>query len=392
MVNRKNLPLYIDALSFAQEKKSGIGHIAEELSQALAQELSLSKNNPQYKKLYLVVTLGKAKYVRKYENTVVGIKTILLPARILHLLIKLNLLPPLDIFLGKGSYIFPNYRNWPLLFSPSYTYIHDLTYKHYPDFTEPKNLAYLRKNIPIWVKRTTCVITSSNYTKEEIVHHLRVEPSKVKVIPHGVNKQEFFRVSSRESQSIIEKYGIKVRDYILYVGNFEPRKNITGLINAYRLLPDRLRNKHPLLLVGGGGWNNDSIYKSISLAKKDGLQILQPNMYVLDKDLPAFYSGAAVTTLVSFYEGFGLPPLQAASCGSLIVVAENSSMREIFKDSSIFVEADDTKTISKGLEDALTLTQEDRKLYLDKEKVLTQKYSWKEAASQLLKAIEGNDE
>lgn len=378
-------PIFIDALSFAQERKSGVGHIAEKLMLALEQEI---RDRGELRKIYLIVPLRKAKFVKKYANDIVFIKTIPLPGKVFHAINKFNLLPPLDVFLGSGDYVFPNYRNWRLLFSRSFTYIHDLSYLHYEQFVEPKNLVYLKRNIPRWIKRADVILTASKYTKKEIVDHLRLDEKKVMIVPHGVDEAEFYRRESKDCMKVLKTYGITASNFILHVGNIEPRKNIIGLIEAYSALESAARSRHPLMLVGGDGWLNDAEKKAIKHGREAGLNILQPSGYVEDKDLPYFYSAASVLAMPSFYEGFGVPPLQAAACGTPIVVGNNSSLREIFKGVAFLVESSDAAAIRNGLEEALKLRQKDIKMYREAAAKLAGSFSWHASAVKLLKVMD----
>ncbi len=378
--------IYIDAASFAQPRKSGIGYVAEGIAVAIKERITSGKLRGY--RLVLVVSLGKAKYLRGIENEYVAIKTMPLPYRVIQLLNKLNLLPPVDIFLGKGIYIFPNYRNWKLLFSKSLTYIHDLTYLHFPEYTEPKNLVYLAKSIPRWIKRTNIVVTGSNYTRNELIKYLNINPKRVVTVYHGIDKKVFSQKNTREITATLGKYGIEKSNFILHVGNIEPRKNIVGLLNAYSLLSETEKNAHPLLLIGGGGWSNTKEEEIINELLAKGAVILRPNQYVEDGDLPAFYSAASVLAMPSFYEGFGLPPLQAAACNTPIVVSNNSSLEEIFKDTAFMVDPNSIKAIAEGLSKALNLTNTDRILYENKVKRLVASYSWSNTVDRLVKIIE----
>ena len=382
MIRRNNKSIYIDAMSFAQERKSGIGHIAEQIAVNLAQ--SLDKNGIV---VYLVVNLGKAKFIKKYSNKNIRIRTIPLPARVFNLLSNYNLLPPMDLLLGRGIYIFPNYRNWRLSHSRSLTYIHDLVYLNFEHFVEPKNLKYLKRNVPVWVERADVIITASEYTKKEISQRLGVEFDKIAVVQHGVDTKMFTKLKIRDYCKTLKKYGVTETSYILHLGNIEPRKNIVGLISAYGKLDLRVRCKHPLLLVGGGGWLNENEMSSIENGIKSGLNIVRPNRYVEDSDLPAFYSAASVVVTPSFYEGFGMSPLQAMSCGVPTVVSDNSSLHELFGGVSVLVDPNDSDNIRDGINQALGMTVSEERSYRSQALRLASKFSWGATALKLKNLI-----
>jgi len=387
MVKRPNLktPIYIDAASFSQERKSGIGHVAEQIALSLA---DLIENSEQDRKVYLLVPLGKSKYVKQFVNNTLKIKVILLPTRVLNYLNKLNILPPMDIFIGKGDYIFPNYRNWRLLFSRSFTYIHDLTYLNYEQYSESKNLAYLKKNVPIWVSRTDKVLTASDFTKKEIIDNLGIDADKVQVVAHGVSKEQFYKQKPQEYKSVLQSYGINSDGFILHVGNIEPRKNIIGLAQAYGGLDKDTADQHPLLLIGGDGWSNDAENKELGALLRSGRKILRPSKYVNDKDLLSFYSAASVLVMPSFYEGFGLPPLQAMACGTLVVISGNSSLKEYFGSAAITVDPFDVLDIQAGIQDALTMKKADILAYRNLAGKIVDRYSWVATATGLMDVLE----
>jgi len=384
-MRNSKLPFFIDALPFAQPRKSGVGHITEGMTLGLAQ---LLKERGDRRRIYLVVPLRKAKYVRKYVNETIRIKTIPLPAKVLHALNKLNLLPPMDIFLGRGNYIFSNYRNWRLLSSKSFTYIHDLSFVHYEKFTEPKNLTYLKKNVPLWIRRADFIVTASEYTKREIVAEWHVDSERVYVIPHGVDMTKFSLKQPSRTLSVLRSYGIDETGYILHVGNIEPRKNIRGLLEAYAQMPRVQQENHAILLVGGDGWQNKAEKRAIREGVRAGLRILHPNRYVEDADLPSFYSAASVLVMPSFYEGFGMPPLQAMACGAPVVVGDNSSLREYFGKVAVLVDPNDTTSIRKGLKETLSMKDEARKQYQVAARKLARQLSWKNTATILLRMID----
>lgn len=382
---RKSNSIYIDAMSFAQTRKSGIGHIAEEMSGSLS---SLFKDKYPNRKIYLVVPLFKAKYLKKYVNSNVGIRTIPLPAKVLNILTRINLVPPLDIFLGSGNYIFPNYRNWPLLRSRSFTYIHDISFIHFPEYTEPKNLVFIRSNIQSWIKRSTKIITSSDYTKHEIERYLHTDPKNVSVVHHGVDASVFCKQKNNDYKKIINNYGVNEDNFVTHVGNIEPRKNITGLIAAYCSLSRVLSARHPLLLIGGDGWLNDSEKVAIQQAITDGYKIIRPKKYVEDRDLVSFYSASSVLVMPSRYEGFGIPPLQAMSIGVPTVVSNNSSLAELFSDASILVDPASVESIASGIKCALEMSAEELSVVQRKGKAIADSLSWRHAAESLIKVVD----
>jgi len=374
----KKQKLFIDALPLAQDRMSGIGHLVLELTKDLARSDTLD--------VLLVVPLGKKKAVLRHGIKNTSVKTYPLPARVFSILMRLRLLPPVDIILGRGIYLFPNYRNWPLLFSKSLTYFHDVTFKIHPETVSPKNLSYLLSNARLWLKRTDLVLTLTESSKHEITETLNVPARKIRVIPCGVDVNDYHARTMQEVSGVKKKYGIELEKYILAVGNLEPRKNIDRLLEAYRQLPAATRNEYGLLLVGGGGWLNERTLQLIDEMADSGLRIVHPLKYVEDKDLPALYSGASLLAHPAIHEGFGIPPLQAMACGVPVVASNIPSIAEVIGKSSLYFDPysveDMSLVLQKGLHD-----EQVRKKLISEGKDRAALFSWSHASEILHGAI-----
>lgn len=384
MIKRTNtrINIYIDASPMAENKITGIPLFTAELVKALDKH----PDNGKKFNIILVIAFDKKIKLSRWNYLNVKIKAVPLPQRVLNLIWKYNLLPPMDIFLGKGYYIFPNYKNWPLHKSYSMTYIHDLGFIRYPEFVQPKNLEFLKSNIQLWIKRTNVILTGSDHARQEIIELLNVQPKKVVRIYHGVDHAQYYPRTQVEINAAKNKYDIKGK-YILYVGSLEPRKNLKRLINAYCQLPKSLCSKYALCLVGAGGWLNDDILSTIDVAQKRGFNIIRPKKYVEGKDLPSIISGAILLAHPALYEGFGLTPLEAMACGTPTIVADNSSLPEVVSKASTMVDAQSEKDISAKIEKVLT----DKKYYADIKKaglIQAQKFTWEISAQELLNKLE----
>jgi len=136
------------------------------------------------------------------------------------------------------------------------------------------------------------------------------------------------------------------------VGTLEPRKNIPGLLEAYRSLLDAKVTRAPLVLVGGKGWLYDEIFERVK-----ELQLTRQVRFlhrVPDAELVGLYNGASLLATVSFYEGFGLPPLEAMACGAPVVVADRASLPEVVGEAGLLVDPDDPDDIARALTRVLT--------------------------------------
>lgn len=374
----KALNIYIDASPISEEKVSGIGHMTAEIIRALDEHPGIGRDFV----LKLVVARDKRKYIKQWGYKKVNVVSLPVRQRIVNLIWKYNLLPPMDFFLGKGVYIFPNYKNWRLAFSKSITFVCDIGYKKFPQFVEPKNLEFLTKNMQLWINRTNYIAAISDNARKDIIAELGVAAKKVKIIPCGVDMGYFKPRSINSNEPILRRLGINP-GYILYIGNVEPRKNIGTLIDAYCRLPESLRDKTPLLLVGGGGWLNEPVVRRIEAAQIAGFHIIRPNFYVPDSDLPALIAGARLLAHPALYEGFGISPLQAMASGVPTIVSNNSSLPEVVGEAGFLLDAMDVSGWSDKIEEVLTKPKTAQKLSKKGIERASQ-FSWSDSADKLL--------
>jgi glycosyltransferase involved in cell wall biosynthesis len=179
---------------------------------------------------------------------------------------------------------------------------------------------------------------------------LNVASDKITVV-HLAADQSFHPLPEAVERQTAAQYGLEP-GFLLFVGTLEPRKNIPGLLVAYRILRDQGGTEDPLVLVGRKGWLYEEIFKRVeALNLRHHVRFLHS---VPDDDLPGLYSAAALLVMPSFYEGFGLPVLEAMSCGTPVVVANRASLPEVVGDAGLLVDPDDPEDIAEALKLVLT--------------------------------------
>jgi glycosyltransferase involved in cell wall biosynthesis len=230
--------------------------------------------------------------------------------------------------------------------------VHDLTFLRYPQFLTAESRAYYNHNIKWAVRRASAISADSHSTKADLVDLLSVPDSKIHVIHLGVDPV-FAPLSPGPNGTplILSHAGISP-GYILFVGTFEPRKNVPGLLKAYSRLVQRLPDLPPLLLAGRRGWLFDEVRALTSQLR------LASRVTFLEEwpaaHLPVLYQHASVFVLPSHYEGFGLPVLEAMASGTPVVIANRASLPEIAGEAALKVNPDDTDALADALERALT--------------------------------------
>jgi glycosyltransferase involved in cell wall biosynthesis len=228
--------------------------------------------------------------------------------------------------------------------------VHDLTFLHYPQFLTAESYRYYNRQIEWAVRRADHILADSYATKSDLAALLHVPLEKVTVV-HLAADPAFRPLREAEAAQAAAQYNLEP-GYLLCVGTLEPRKNLPGLLLAYRLLLDAKVATADLVLVGSKGWLYDEIFERVEQLHLDGrVRFLHG---VPDGDLPGLYNAASALVTPSFYEGFGLPALEAMACGTPVVVADRSSLPEVVGEAGLLIDPDDPDDIAQALARALT--------------------------------------
>lgn len=230
--------------------------------------------------------------------------------------------------------------------------VHDLTFLHYPEFLTAESRRYYNAQINRAVTQADHILAVSEATRQDLIDMLAVPKSKITVQPHGVD-EAYRPMSQAEKDATMQRLKLPA-SYILHVGTLEPRKNIIGLLKAYEALLQTMPDAPPVLLVGRPGWLFDETQQYIEQLGIRERVILRHD--IEDRDLPGVYNLAAVAVSPSFYEGFGMPTLEAMACGVIPIVSNRSSLPEIIGEVGHLINPDDPFTITSALHHALTDT------------------------------------
>ena len=228
--------------------------------------------------------------------------------------------------------------------------IYDVSFLTHPQFHEPHNIALANDGCLSAVKYADKIIAISENTKKDIIKYFPCDPEKIKVIYLGADER--FKVYDKaETDAVLSKYNIN-KKYIFNAGSIEPRKNLIGLIKAYHSLPGTLKEEYDLIITGSQGWLNSDIYNTVKiLGLGDKIRFTGP---VPDEDLPYLYNGATIFVYPSFYEGFGLPVLEAMQCGCPVITSDVSSLPEVAGNAALLVDPEDIDDIKNSMNKLLT--------------------------------------
>ena len=262
--------------------------------------------------------------------------------------------------------------------------LHDIIPLRMPETVSPKYLKIFNNELPNIIKDCDGIITVSNFSKNDIAKEFNYPKNKI-FVTHLAAESIYVPLSKNECKHYLRrKYDINNK-IILYVGGFSPRKNILGLINAFSLLPQKYRKDTTLVIVGNKG-PSYTMYKNQAEKLKLSDSILFPGFIPYDK-LPIFYNAAEVLVYPSFYEGFGLPPLEAMACGTPVITSNVTSMKEVVDDAAILIDPYNIDTLKNALEQILTDTKLSLKL-MSKGLIRSMDFSWKDTAINTIKCYE----
>jgi glycosyltransferase involved in cell wall biosynthesis len=264
--------------------------------------------------------------------------------------------------------------------------IHDLSFEHLPQTFKKRSRAQLRLTVRRSARKASQVVALSEHARSDILDTYGLKPDKVSVIPLAPPPHFGPVTDQGELQRVRQTYDID-SDYILSVGSIQPRKNLSRLIAAYSSLRRaRPEGKLPkLVLVGKCAWLYDELLRTIKELEVCNSVILTG--YVPEADLPALYSGALCFVYPSYFEGFGLPPLEAMKCGAAVIAGNRTSLPEVLGDAGMLVDPFNVGDIALAIEKVISdsnLRSQLRVKGLER----AQLFDWRETARQTLAVYE----
>lgn len=254
--------------------------------------------------------------------------------------------------------------------------LHDVIPYKMPQTVSERYLNIFLNNVPEIIPLCDGIITVSNYSKKDIMNTFGFPENKI-FVTYLAPEEMYMPLHKDISKQIIkEKYGID-DDYILYIGGFSPRKNIKGLIEAFSLLPKKLREKNKLVIAGNKGISYD-LYKKRAQELNIENDIIFPGFVSL-YDMPYLYNAAKLFVYPSYYEGFGLPPVEAMACGIPVIASNSTSISEILEDAAVLINPDNRDELCSAIQNVL-LNEKLRKDLIQKGFNKTSKLKWRKTA------------
>ena len=256
---------------------------------------------------------------------------------------------PLDVF-HATSWSMPPGFSGPVVFT-----CHDLTFLTHPASHTLSNKIHCLTGVLQAHLAAADFIAVSRATADELQRHFGTATDRVHVV-HSAASSDFQPVAAAQARRHLQdRFGVD-GEPVLALGTLEPRKNLERLLDAYLGLSDDLRQAHPLVIAGGGGWKNAALLARCRA--HGGVHLLGP---VGDDDLAPLYSAAAVFAYPSLAEGFGLPVVEAMACGAPVLTSDRSALPEVAGEAARLVDPYDAASIRQALDELLRDPRERRR-------------------------------
>lgn len=234
---------------------------------------------------------------------------------------------------------------------PTVATVHDLSIYRFPEMHPRASRRYFDLSFERSLKRADALITDSETVRQEIISDFSVPAERITAVHLGVDAS-FRPYSNLEVSDVLERYRLCYGGFMLAVATLEPRKKLDNLIEAYGLLPIQIRKNYPLVIVGSAGWLNERARDLIDQGQIQGW--LRYLGYVHQVDLPKIYASARGFAMISIYEGFGLPVLEAMASGVPVLTSDCSCLPEVADGAALLVNPQDVVQVMSQLERLLT--------------------------------------
>jgi glycosyltransferase involved in cell wall biosynthesis len=275
-----------------------------------------------------------------------------LPGPIVNLLRRFHIEVPIEMLVWTRAdfIIYPNYLGHPSLFrTPNAPVIHDLVYLDFPEYGSSKSVKDLTDFVPKSLRRASFILTVSEFSKQRIIEKYQVAADKI--VTTFIPPSEPIPVSDSEAQQSLTKQGI-TKPYLFFIGTMEPRKNIPNLLEAYKLLPQPLRDKYSLVLAGKIDWKYESTKSKIESTQSEGYDVHYLG-FIDDATRSALYQSSSLLVWPSSYEGFGMPILEALSYGVPCAVSDIPVFHEVGQDAVTYFDQSDPAAIATAIVESL---------------------------------------
>jgi glycosyltransferase involved in cell wall biosynthesis len=266
---------------------------------------------------------------------------------------------------------------------PQCMVIHDLGFLHYPGAYKKSHLFFFRRYTPRFISKSAVVATVSEFSKQDIMAHYGTDPARIQVV-HSAVKEGFRPVDHEQREKTKEQF-TGGKEYFIYIGALQPRKNLVNLLKAFGTFKKRQQSEWKLVLAGRLAWKNNDLLELLKTYRYRDDVVLTG--YLELEELQQLAASAYALVYPSFFEGFGVPVLEGMKSGVPVLTSKQSSMQEVGGDAALYFDPHDANDMADKL--MLIYKRED----LRKKLVLAgleraKAYSWDKTAELMWKAIQ----
>ena len=230
------------------------------------------------------------------------------------------------------------------------------------------------------IRKADHIITISEFSKQDMVEHLKIAPERISVTPLGVDPAYFERIDAAQRQAVLDKHGLKP-GFFLFVGTLQPRKNLPRILQAFKQLPADARKEHALVIIGRDGWNNEELLPQLVALEQQGEG--RWLSYLPQTDVMALLQSAQALMFPSLYEGFGLPVVEAFAAQCPVIASNSTSVPEVTGDAAWPVDPYSVDSISHAMAEVLS-QHALRAEKVERGLARARGYTWSECAHQTL--------
>jgi glycosyltransferase involved in cell wall biosynthesis len=243
----------------------------------------------------------------------------------------------IDMFFAGAEY-FPLFLPRSIFVA---TVVHDVAFKAMPEAVSLANGVFYNHLFPFFIQRSDQFFTVSNHSKKEMVAYLNTGRKKIHVIYNGIDLKKYSRIKGKNK-----------KNYLLFVGTLQPRKNIVNLVKAYSYISDKI--DETLIIVGARGWRNTPLREVIQELRDPVKRRINFKGYIAEEELVRLYREAKLFVLPSLHEGFCLPILEAMAAGTAVLTARRTAIPEIFGEAVLYADPFSPDDIANKIYDLVT--------------------------------------
>ncbi len=281
-----------------------------------------------------------------------------------------------DIFLSPDGYLSlrSNFKAVPV--------IHDLAFEHYPNDVPWTTRKYYHYFFPRYAKKATRIATVSSYSRQDLVDRYAINQDKIDVVYNGGNK--YFKPLTAQKRNEVKQSLTGGHEFFAYVGSLHQRKNIDNLLKAFDLFKDQTESDLKLVLIGRKAWSTEKLEHTYEQMKHRDEVIFTGSL--TSSDLSTCLASAYALTYVSYFEGFGIPLIEAMNCNVPVITSDRSSLPEVAGDAGLIVDPFSPEAIADSMQ-KLWERPRLRADLIEKGKIQREVFSWDRTADLLWQTV-----